>query len=163
MENRRDRLADALSGAFWIVLGLVIILTSLGMDIREHLGATFLTGPGFVPILLGCALIALGFVLIVRSRGTGFTAFLETGPTLSQRRAMATLVLMLIYSLGMVGRMDFGLATFLFIAAFIVVFNLPVAGWRAFLRLATKATLTAAITSVTVVLAFRELFYIRLP
>jgi len=70
MGHRHDRIADRVSGAFWILLGLVIIATSLNMDIREHLGATFLTGPGFVPILLGSALIVLGTVLIVRSGWT---------------------------------------------------------------------------------------------
>lgn len=163
MDHRRDRALDRLSGAFWILLGLVIIATSLSMDIREHLGASFLTGPGFVPILLGCALIILGVVLIVRSGSAGFQGFLETGPSLSQRRAMGALLLMLIYSLGLVGRIDFGLATFLFITAFIVLFNLPVAGRAALAKLAAKATVTAAVTSVVVVLAFRELFYIRLP
>ncbi len=163
MEHRRDRMADRLSGAFWIFLGLVIVATSLNMDIREHLGATFLTGPGFVPILLGSALIILGTVLIVRSGSAGFEAFLETGPSLSQRRAMGALLLMLIYSLGLVGRIDFGLATFLFITTFIVLFNLPVGGRAALVKLAMKASVTAAVTSVVVVLAFRELFYIRLP
>lgn len=163
MGHRRDRIAYRVSGAFWILLGLVIIATSLNMDIREHLGATFLTGPGFVPILLGSALIVLGTVLIVRSGSAGFEGFLETGPSLSQRRAMGALLLMLIYSLGLVGRIDFGLATFLFITALIVLFNLPVDGRAAFAKLAMKATVTAAVTSVVVVVAFRELFYIRLP
>jgi hypothetical protein len=73
------------------------------------------------------------------------------------------LLLMLIYSIGLVGRVNFGIATFLFIAAFIVLFNLPANGRMALAKLTAKAAATAAITAVVVVLTFRELFYIRLP
>ena len=160
---QRDHLADRLSGIFWILFGIVIIVYSQGMDIREHLGATFLTGPGLVPILLGAALSILGTVLIVRSFAGRLQSFLVTGPSVSDRRALLALALMLIYSLGLVGRVDFGIATFLFISAFIVTFNLPVAGAKATAVLIVKATVTAAITTVLVVVAFQELFYIRLP
>jgi hypothetical protein len=158
-----DHLADRLSGIFWILLGVVIIVYAQGMDIREHLGATFLTGPGLVPILLGTALCILGLVLIARSFAGRLQAFLVAGPSVSDRRALLALVLMLIYSLGLVGRIDFGIATFFFISAFIVLFNLLVAGGRAAAALIIKATATAAITTVLVVAAFQELFYIRLP
>lgn len=159
----RDHLTDRLSGIFWILFGIVIIVYSQGMDIREHLGATFLTGPGLVPILLGAALVVLGLVLIFRSYAGRLRGFLATGPAVSDRRALLALALMLIYSLGMVGRVDFGVATFLFIAAFITVFNMPVAGGKAAARLIVKATATAAITTAVVVFAFQELFYVRLP
>ena len=161
--THREHLADRLSGIFWIIFGLVIIVYSQGMDIREHLGATFLTGPGLVPILLGIALCILGAVLIVRSFAGRLQSFLVTGEKVSDRRAVLALVLMVIYSLGLVGRVDFGAATFLFISAFIVTFNLPVAGSKAAAVLIAKATATAAITTVLVVVAFQELFYIRLP
>ncbi len=161
--RHRDHLADRLSGIFWILFGLVIIVYSQGMDIREHLGATFLTGPGLVPILLGAALAILGLILIIRSFADRLQGFLVTGKKVSDRRALLALVLMLIYSLGLVGRMDFGIATFLFITAFIVTFNLPLAGGKAAALLIVKATATAAITTVLVVVAFQELFYIRLP
>jgi hypothetical protein len=164
----RDHLVDRLSGLFWILFGGVIIVYSLGMDIREHLGATFLTGPGFVPILLGGALCILGLVLIGRSYAGRLTGFLDSGPldggrAVSGRRALGALALMLVYSLGLVGRIDFGLATFLFIAAFIILFNLPAREPRALFMLLAKAGATAAITAVVVVLTFQELFYVRLP
>lgn len=159
----RDHLADRLSGIFWILFGIVIIVYSQGMDIREHLGATFLTGPGLVPILLGAALAVLGLVLIIRSYAGRLQSFLVTGRSVSDGRALLALLLMLVYSLGLVGRVDFGIATFLFIAAFITIFNMPVTGGRATATLIVKATATAAITTLLVVVAFRELFYIRLP
>ena len=159
----RDRLADRLSGIFWILFGLVIIVYAQGMDIREHLGATFLTGPGLVPILLGAALCILGLVLILRSYSGRLEGFLLTGETVSDRRALLALALMLVYSLGLVGRIDFGLATFLFITGFIILFNLPIKSGKAAALLALKAMATAAVTALIVVFAFQELFYVRLP
>jgi hypothetical protein len=161
--GKRDHLADRLSGVFWILFGGLVIFWSFGMDIREHLGATFLTGPGFVPILLGAALCILGSVLILRSLAGRLTPFLDGGAAVSERRALLALLLMLIYSIGLVGQVNFGIATFLFIAAFIVLFNLPANGRMALAKLTAKAAATAAITAVVVVLTFRELFYIRLP
>ncbi|MEZ5936410.1 MAG: tripartite tricarboxylate transporter TctB family protein [Alphaproteobacteria bacterium] len=161
--GRRDHLADRLAGAFWILFGLAIIVYAQGMDIRKHLGATFLTGPGLVPILLGAALGILGLVLITRSFAGRLEGFLQTGAAFSDRRALIALALMLVYSLGLVGRIDFGIATFLFITSFIVVFNLPVAGAKAVAALLAKAMATAAITAVVVVYTFHNLFYVRLP
>ncbi|MFW6077237.1 MAG: tripartite tricarboxylate transporter TctB family protein [Hyphomicrobiales bacterium] len=163
MDSSREGRADRLSGIFWILFGLVIIIYSASMDIAAHLGATYLTGPGLVPMLLGGALCILGLVLVLRGTKGRVLAFLSEPGTVSDRRALAALTLMLIYALGMVGRIDFGVATFLFITAFIVILNLPVAGAGAIAKLTAKAAVTAAITSVVVIFVFQELFYIRVP
>jgi hypothetical protein len=163
MDNSREGWADRMSGIFWILLGLAIAIHSASMDIAAHLGATFLTGPGFVPMLLGGALCILGLVLVLRSMKGRVEAFLAEPGSVSEYRALGAMALMLIYALGLVGRIDFAVATFLFITAFIVIFNLPVAGAGAIAKLTGKAAITAAITSAIVVFVFQELFYIRVP
>jgi hypothetical protein len=163
MDNRGERSADRISGLFWIAFGLVVIWLSVSMEIRRHLGATFLNGPGFAPMLLGGALCLLGSVLVVRSSYKDVIGFFDAPGSVSGRNALIALGLMLVYSLGLIGRMPFGLATFLFISVFIVVFNLPVEGRRQLGKLIAKAVVTAALTAYVVVEVFHRLFYVRLP
>ncbi len=163
MTNSRDVLADRIGGAFWIVFGAALIVMALGMDIPEHLGATFLNGPGFVPMLLGGALCLLGTILILRTRSGNLAAFLDPPGSAREWRAIAALALMLVYSVGLVGRAPFAPSTAAFIAVFIIVFNLPAAGARDLAKLAAKAAVTAAVTTAAVVYVFQNLFYVRLP
>jgi putative tricarboxylic transport membrane protein len=163
MKASREARIDRISGVCWIIFGLMIAVHSSQMEIAEHLGGTFLTGPGFVPMLLGGALCILGSVLIVRTiNGRGIAYFAVAG-TVSDRRALAALVLMLIYAVGLVGRMPFGMAAFGFIFVFILAFNWPPAGMKAAFRLIFGALATAAATAVAVVYLFRDIFFIRLP
>jgi putative tricarboxylic transport membrane protein len=163
LRTQREVVADRIGGVFWIVFGGAVIAISLSFEVRTHLGATFVNGPGFVPMLLGIALAILGLVLLLRSFAGRLQPFIETGPAISDRRALLALALMLVYALGFIGRMPFGLATFLFITAFIVIFNMPVATARKAAIVAVKAGATAAIAAVTIAFVFRDLFYIRLP
>lgn len=167
MVKPREWWADVLGGAFWIVFGIAVVASGLLMDVPRHLGATFLSGPGFVPILLGGALIILGLVLVLRSLGGEVIAFFAeaNGATgaVSDRRALLALALMLVYALGMVGRMPFEYATFLFITAFIVLFTLPFQSFGRAARGVGAAALTALLTTAAVVVVFREVFLVRLP
>lgn len=165
MVKPREWWADVLGGAFWVVFGLVVIASGLMMEVPEHLGATFLSGPGFVPILLGGAFVILGAVLILRSLGGGVLAFFgeHVAGATSDRRALLALALMLIYGVVLVGRIPFELATFLFITTFIVTFNLPVRSVAGGARLLGAAVLTALATTAIVVVVFREVFLVRLP
>jgi hypothetical protein len=102
-------------------------------------------------------------VLILRSIKGGDIAYVDGPGTVSERRALAALALMLIYAIGLVGRMPFGMATFVFIFAFILAFNWPPAGMKAAFRLIFGAFATSAATAVAVVYLFRDIFFIRLP
>jgi hypothetical protein len=104
MENGRERTADRLGGLGWIALGIAVIVLSLRMETRGHLDATFLTGPGFVPMLLGGSLCLLGLVLIVRASWGQVQTFLAERGTVSDIRALTALARMLVSALGLVGR-----------------------------------------------------------
>ena len=53
----RSDLADA---AFWIVLGVAVLIGSFTMDRLERQGVNPYTVPGLLPGLLGIAMMALG-------------------------------------------------------------------------------------------------------
>lgn len=163
MQNGSERTADRLSGVGWIVLGGGVIALSLRMETRDHLGATFLTGPGFVPALLGGALCLLGLILILRASWGQVEGFLTRTATTSDRRALLALAMMLVFALGLVGRVPFGIAAGVFITVFIMVFNLPVGSPGAFARLTAKAAATGIVTATLVVLLFEKVFFVRLP
>lgn len=163
MNTERERNADTLSGVGWIVFGAIVVVLSLMMDRREHLGATFLTGPGFVPMLLGGALCVLGLVLILRSRRRHVLAFFEPPENISNGSVLAALALMLVYSIGLIGWMPFWLATVLFITSFVTVFNLPAGNARGTALVVLKAAITGAVATAVIVLVFEEVFLVRLP
>lgn len=162
MQNNRERAADRLSGVGWIVFGVVIVGHALTMETRDYLGATFLTGPGLVPAMIGAAIAALGLVLLLRSSGGEAATDFEEGG-LGGRRVAAALALMLIYGLGLIGRIDFELATFLFVTAFVVVFNLPAGSGKRLAVLVAKAAATGLATALVVSFVFETIFLVRLP
>jgi putative tricarboxylic transport membrane protein len=163
MNHDRERSADRWSGIGWIVFGVVIVVHASMMETREYLGATFLTGPGLVPAMIGTAIALLGLVLFLRGRRGEVMAYFEDFDLESARRVAVALALMLIYGLGMIGTFPFVLATFLFVTAFVMVFNLPVSGTRAIAMLAVKAATTGAVTAFTVDFVFQTVFLVRLP
>lgn len=162
MDNPRERSVDRLSGIGWMVFGAVIVGHALTMETRDYLGATFLTGPGLVPAMIGAAIATLGLVLFLRATKGEVVAFIDPegagGP-----RVLLALGLMLVYAMVLIGRMPFGVATFLFVTAFVFVFNLPAAGARGLALLGAKAALTGALVAVAVSFVFQTIFLVRLP
>jgi len=163
MNNQREASADRLSGLGWVLFGTIIIVHALTMETRDYLGATFLTGPGLVPAMIGGAIVILGAVLFLRSRKGEVVAYFNTAETHAGRRVAIALTLMLIYGVGLIGRMPFGPATFLFVTAFVIAFNLPLETRRALALLVAKAALTGALTAFIVVFVFENVFLVRLP
>jgi hypothetical protein len=162
MENPRERKIDRLSGIGWMVFGAVIVAHAMTMETREYLGATFLTGPGLVPAMIGGSIFLLGLALVLRSMGGEIIAYLEPEGA-GGRRVLIALALMLVYGLGLIGRVHFGLATFLFVTAFVFLFNLPAHGPRAIAILGVKAVVMGALVAVTVSFVFQTIFLVRLP
>ena len=111
-------------------------------------------------------------VLLVRSlragglRPRGRTA--DTGGVASDagswRRLALTALLCLVYAAGMVGHVDFRLATALFVFAFVVVFEWkPGESGRTHAIKVAWAALQAALVALAVAVVFQELFLVRLP
>lgn len=160
--------ADLITAIVLIVLGLAILYGSWTMPRLEARRIHPMTIPGLVPGLLSVALIICGGVLGIRSlrdKTEGGWAALKAGLFSAEAaRFTALFVLILVFTLGLVGRMPFWAASGLFIFAFVLVFELwltdrpkrPVAtvAWAAGL---------AIVASAAVFWVFQYQFLVRLP
>ncbi len=124
--------ADFVTGIVLFALGGATLVESLRMPRFEELNVNPDTAPGLVPGVLGLVLLMLGAVLFLRAARAG-------GWRLGTRSAVAhsadpgvhrlalCVALCLGYAAGLVGRLPFWLATFLFVAAFVALFEWPLA------------------------------------
>ena len=125
-------------------------LTNLGIDP--------LSAPGITPGILALVITGLGTTLFLRSIRTP-TARSE-GAHAAWTRLTIALCLCLLYALGLVGQIDFLIATALFVFTFALLFSET--GQSLARRLLISALL-AATTSVAVTMLFERVFLIRLP
>ena len=157
--------ADLVAAIAFIVLGALVLYGSWTMPRLEVRRIHPMTVPGLVP---GLALLLCGGLLALRSLRTraegGWDALRRSLVSEGARRVFVLLVLIAVYTLGLVDRIPFWAATALFVFGFVLTFELwmtsrerrPIAslGWALGL---------AVVTSVTVTLVFERLFLVRLP
>lgn len=155
--------SDLWGGAGWAGFGLLILIESLRMDRFTAMGAELYTMPGFVPGMIGGVLMLLGAILMLRGWRRGSTphhAPDDPAAPLINRRVGATLLLTLVYAVGLIGRLPFWLATALFVAAFVAWFAPPD---QPLPRRLMAAVLAGALTALVVTLVFQYIFLVRLP
>lgn len=160
--------ADLITAILLVGLGLLVTYLSWTMDRLEVRHIHPSTIPGLVPLVLGGALTLCGALLVFRSArlvrpGAG-AALVRLLVSWQSLRVGAVLGLALVYTLVLVGRMPFWLASALFIAAFILLFETVLADrpgslWK---------TLFWAIAlglggGFGVYYVFGEIFLVRLP
>jgi hypothetical protein len=167
MEQRPTAFADLLWSLGWVVLGAAIVYGSWTMDRLEAMHINPYTAPGLVPGVLGCSLVVMGFMLMLRSVRAGALHDATGRPRLQldPRRFGAAFLLCIVYAAGLVGSgLPFWAATALFVATAIFVFQWPerrrngqqVKG--ALIALACGVGTAAAVTVI-----FQEIFLVRLP
>lgn len=144
--------SDAAQGVAWAFGGGLIVYASWTMDRLERHGAALYTAPGLVPGLLGLVLVVLGVALALRKRGIS-----ASSPAIRWGNTPLVLALCLGYAIGLIGRMPFWLATFVFVTAFIAIFEYPSR------RRMALAPLYGAATSLAVSNLFEAVFLVRLP
>jgi hypothetical protein len=163
---------DFISALVLIALAVAVTVESLRMPRLENLDINPYTVPGLVPGILGVVLGILGGVLLVRSilrGGWRISSRHSPGPTTPGRekglqRLILALALTFGYAAGLIGRIPFWLATFVFVLAFIVLFEylLPADATRRTRALIT-AVIQAALVAAVVTFVFQEIFLVRLP
>jgi Tripartite tricarboxylate transporter TctB family len=161
--------ADFVTGLVLIALGAAVIWASLDMPRFEERSVNPYTAPGLVPGALGAIILVLGGALFVRATLAGGGRLWSpdakhsfTNP--GMRRLALCLALCLVYVVGLVGTVPFWLATFMFVAAFVVLFEWPLATSRTDrLRRLVFAPLFAALIAAAVTLLFQDVFLVRLP
>jgi putative tricarboxylic transport membrane protein len=160
---------DLYIAAVFLALAIAIVSIALGMPTyHDQLGEIY-TAPGLVPGVHGTIIGLLSLWLGLRAIGRGALRHRHGAPMArregySNVRLVLAAALCLVFAGGLVSRVPFWLATALFVAGFIVLFE-----WRPGLagtaRLKTVAA-AAAIgvgASIAVVLVFERLFLVRLP
>lgn len=168
MEDKKPSpFADLISGGVWLALAIGIMIVSWTMDRLTHLQATIHTAPGLVPGLLGLAIAIMGALLILRSVRAGALAQAQI-PAFSIRdhwRLLTALGLCLAFALGLLGGgLPFWLATAIFIAVFVFVFQFEdrkADGTLA--RGAAFAAIFGLICGGAIHYTFQDLFLVRLP
>ena len=161
--------ADFITGLGLIALGIATVVESLRMPRFEQLHIEPYTMPGLVPGALGAVILLLGAALFLRAAraggwrlGGGAGAAWAGDPGV--RRLVLALALCLLYAAGLVGRLPFWLATFVFVAAFVALFEWPLAAAAgARTRSLIVAVLFAAAVAAAVSLVFERIFLVRLP
>lgn len=157
------RKADLGMGVAAIVFGLIVVVASLRMswDIANVQDAGWYAAPGVIPLGVAVIVTLQGLLLALNALREGarwergdlanFRNGLSSAPV---RRAALVALLLAVYVFGLVGRVHFTLASFLFIAAFILLFGKgPV--WR--------ALLISGAASVSISFLFQQLAGIPLP
>lgn len=165
-----NRTLDRLSGIVFAILGVLVMLGSWTMPRFEAQGVPVYQAPGLTPGFLGLGLALAGLVLAVR---TGRPDAREThywdqviGTPANRKRALAALVLTLLYGAVLFGNIPYILATFLFVFAFVVTFEIvlkPAGSTRRAIPSALVALVLALVTSFGSAYVFRSLFLVQLP
>ena len=161
---------DFITSIVLIAFSLSVVVSSYTMPRLEHRGIDPFSAPGVVPGMIGWILLILALILFVRSvRRGGYLLFSSVGQDGPRHEGAAlrvgwTLVISLIYAVGFLGRIDYTLATLLYIFVFIVLFEYrwtaPLSGQ---LKILGYALLQALIASFLITLVFRKLFLVDLP
>jgi hypothetical protein len=154
--------ADLAWSAAWLALSTAILVASWTMDRLERLGAKLYGAPGLVPGLLGLVLLVLSLALAVRAvrQGARQGALRRGRPFILDQTWMGTALVLALcfgYAAGLIGRVPFWLATFVFVTAFIAMFEYPAR------RRMALAPAYAAATSLVVTWLFESVFLVRLP
>lgn len=165
---------DFITSIVLIVFSISVAVSSYTMPRLEHRGIDPFSAPGIVPGLIGLILLCLALILFVRSiRAGGYKLFSADIIDVDSEgvkhpgaaaRVLLTLLISLIYAVGLLGRVDYTLGTLLYIFSFIVLFEYQ----RGVSLLNQKnmliaALLQAIIAAVLITRVFRKLFLVDLP
>lgn len=160
---------DLYIAAAFLALGLAIMAGAMAMPTFYDRMQQIYTAPGLVPGVYGAiiALLSLWLALRAVARGGAKKPKAEPRKALegnSNFRLFLAVLLCMIYCVVLIGRLPFWLATTIFIAGFIVVFE-----WQAGMapaarvKSAAQAVAIGFVTGVSVLLLFEKLFLVRLP
>jgi Ca2+/Na+ antiporter len=181
--------SDLIIGLILLAFGLFVVSESASMPRYANIGANPVTVPGLVPGILGGIVAFLGLIMALRAlialrAGAQQTASPDQTevfgveakvdqappsyvpePTHASRRRLVTMFVMSLLFAGVaVGRLEFWLATFLFVFITIVLLELPrFRGARdAAVRLAL-ALVVAGGVAWAIPYVFERIFLVRLP
>lgn len=162
---------DLFVGLGLILFGGVAAFESWRMPRFQDIGAEIYEAPGLVPGLLGLVIAVFGMLIVVRAVREGAlhggavgARFRYLVVSVEARRLAILIGITVGYAWIFVGRMPFWLASFFFVAAFIILFDWREAAAKAaYARLIITALIQAVITALAVTYVFESIFRVRLP
>ena len=171
MEDRNMPKADFVASIILMAFGIWIVVHSIDMPRFKEFGANPFSVPGIVPGLLGTIITALSLLVFIRAlRRKGYKLYVS-GHVLksamqdaSFKRMIITCSVCVLYGLGMVGTLSYYLATFIYVFAFLIIFQYRLSvttnnqkkmvGW---------SFVQAMLIAGTIGVVFRYLFLVDLP
>jgi hypothetical protein len=163
---------DFITSIVLIAFSLSVVVQSYSMDRLERRGIDPFSAPGVVPGLIGLVLLCLALILFVRSLSRGGYRIFEkagAGSALPVHegavlRVLLTLALSLLYAVGFLGRLNYSVATALYILAFICLFEYqPGQGLWKQRKVFLFALLQAVVATFLITVVFQKLFLVDLP
>ncbi len=154
---------DFWGGIAWMIFGAGILGECLRMDTFSKMGATMYTMPALVPGIFGSLLIILGAVLALRKTSPHHVvdhSVVDRSLPWINRRVVIACAMMLAYGLLLVGRLNFMLASAMFVTAFVYQFSPTDKTTRQKIVLALSAGI---ISALMIGLIFERIFLVRLP
>jgi hypothetical protein len=171
MEERNMPRVDFITSIGLMAFGTAVLVLSIQMPRFQDQGVNRFSVPGIVPGFLGSIIAVLGLVLFIRSitqkgyklgiDGAAVRRFFTAEMT---KRFAVTILVSVAYGWGLIGRINYEIATAIYIFAFIVIFDVK---WRQGVKTQWKKILIALIIAVLVAgvvgTTFRRLFLVNLP
>ncbi|MBT8328305.1 MAG: tripartite tricarboxylate transporter TctB family protein, partial [Desulfofustis sp.] len=145
---------------------------SYTMPRLERRGIDPFSAPGVVPGMIGAILLCLALILFVRSiRRGGYRLFssgksvdVQTPNTGAVSRVSLTLLISVLYAIGFLGRVNYSVATAIYIFGFICLFEYrPGVSMTDQKKMFIHAIVQAIIGAVSITLVFQKLFLVDLP
>jgi hypothetical protein len=156
--------ADRITAIVLLALGAAVTYGGWVMDRLEIRGIHPASIPGLLPILLGIALMVCAAILYSQSKNISIEGDQPDQAVHGLGRLLLILFLAIAYAIGLVGTLPFWLATLIFVAVFICVFEWPVeATTKNIVRLIAIALAEGALVAVGVSMLFEKAFLVRLP
>ena len=159
--------ADFFASLVLIVFGAAMLWTSLEMPRFEQRNINPYSIPGIVPGILAGVNLILAALLLVRSVSRGGHRRGDGGREVvfgdGAKRLAIAFCITVAYAVGLVGVIPFWLATFGFVAAFIVIFEWHLVAANRRWILVAGALAQGVLVSAVVALVFQELFLVTLP
>ncbi|MDR1625160.1 MAG: tripartite tricarboxylate transporter TctB family protein [Spirochaetia bacterium] len=133
-DKKTLRKCDVAFGTFLIIVSIVFFVMAFKMPIlaigRASQGPELSTAPGLLPMTVSATLCALGIILVIsawreggRISGKDFrNAIAKVKTDESKRMALICLIIML-YAFGLLKRVHFSLATFIYLSVFMFLFK----------------------------------------
>jgi hypothetical protein len=130
MKDRNMPKADFVASIVLMAFGGWIVVHSINMPRFEDFGANPFSVPGIVPGILGTIITVLSLMVFIRAiRRKGYRLDINqrtlksTMQDASFKRMTITCSVCIFYGLGMVGAINYYLATFIYVFSFLIIFQ----------------------------------------